>query len=58
MIKINALADGDFWEVMHIWSKQEWSPVGFQPFIDACIRRDRMDQARLYIPKVRSLTVQ
>ena len=52
MIKMNALADGGFWEEMHTWSKKEWSPIGIEPFIEACLKRERPDQAQLYIPKV------
>lgn len=52
MIKIDAMADGKLWEEMHAWSKQEWSPVGIEPFIEACLKRENFEQARLYIPKV------
>ena len=51
-IKIKALADADFWEVLQLFANEKKSPIGYVPFVEACISHHREDQAKFFLQKV------
>ena len=51
-IKIKALADADFWEVLQLFANEKKSPVGYVPFVEACISHHREDQAKFFLQKI------
>ncbi len=54
-IKIRALAEAGFWEVLKAFGFDKKSPIGYQPFVEICLKYENMEQARLYLPKVREV---
>ena len=52
LIKINALADGEFWEVLKLFASEKKSPVGYVPFVEACLRHNKEEEAVEYLPRV------
>ncbi|XP_041968252.1 vacuolar protein sorting-associated protein 16 homolog isoform X2 [Aricia agestis] len=50
-LRILTLAQKDEWEELDKFSRSKRSPIGFEPFVDACLRRARRDQALRYLPR-------
>lgn len=51
-LKIKALADGDFWEVLRLFANEKKSPVGYVPFVEECISHHKEEEAGFFIQKV------
>ena len=51
-IRIKAFADADFWEVLQLFANEKKSPIGYAPFVEACISHHREDQAKFFLQKV------
>ena len=51
-IKIRALAEGEFWDVLYAFANEKKSPIGYAPFVEVCLKHQNEEQARLYLPKV------
>ena len=52
LLKIRALAEAGFWQVLEAFAKEKKSPVGYRPFVEACLRYGTAEQARPFLPKV------
>ncbi|KAL2623066.1 hypothetical protein R1flu_003271 [Riccia fluitans] len=51
-LKIFALATIKNWEALEKFSKEKKPPVGYKPFVEACIEEDEKDEALKYIVKL------
>lgn len=52
LLKIRALAEAEFWQVLEAFAKEKKSPVGYRPFVEACLKYGTAEQARPFLPKV------
>lgn len=41
------------WEDLDKFSKAKKSPVGYEPFVDACLKYNKNDEALKYLPRCR-----
>ncbi|KFG27752.1 Vps16, N-terminal region protein, partial [Toxoplasma gondii TgCatPRC2] len=51
--KIDALADGRFFDELLAFAQYRTSPVGYDPFITACMRNEAWEAAAKLVPKVK-----
>ncbi|KAE8037229.1 hypothetical protein FH972_009838 [Carpinus fangiana] len=51
-LKIFALATIRDWDALEKFSKEKRPPIGYRPFVEACIEADEKGEALKYIPKV------
>ena len=51
-LKIGALAEGRFWDVLFAFANEKKSPVGYVPFVEVCMKYDNVEEAARYLPKV------
>ncbi|GMN54967.1 hypothetical protein TIFTF001_024090 [Ficus carica] len=51
-LKVFALATIRDWDALEKFSKEKRSPIGFRPFVEACIEADEKGEALKYIPKL------
>ncbi|KAJ3451823.1 vacuolar protein sorting vps16 [Anaeramoeba flamelloides] len=52
-IKLRALAKKHRWKKMYAWAKNEKSPIGYEPFVEICIKNRVGNEALNYIPLVK-----
>ncbi|CAF1050154.1 unnamed protein product [Adineta ricciae] len=50
-IKIQAYAKKNAWVQLLEFGKKQTSPIGYEPFIDVCIRYKRIDEARRFLDR-------
>uniref|UniRef100_UPI00358E0183 vacuolar protein sorting-associated protein 16 homolog isoform X2 n=1 Tax=Myxine glutinosa TaxID=7769 RepID=UPI00358E0183 len=51
-LKVEALAYLGDWQELEKFSKSKKSPIGYQPFVDACLKHGNRFEARKYIHKL------
>ncbi|KAF9588742.1 hypothetical protein IFM89_015179 [Coptis chinensis] len=51
-LKVFALATIRDWEALEKFSKEKKPPIGYRPFVEACIDADEKAEALKYIPKL------
>ncbi|XP_068634091.1 protein VACUOLELESS1 [Aristolochia californica] len=51
-LKVFALATVRDWEALEKFSKEKRPPIGYRPFVEACIDADERAEALKYIPKL------
>lgn len=51
-IKIKALSEGNLWEELEKFSKSKKSPIGYEPFVEVCMKENNLPEAKKYYPKV------
>lgn len=51
-LKVFALATIRDWDVLEKFSKEKRPPIGYRPFVEACIEADEKGEALKYIPKL------
>lgn len=51
-LKIFALATIRDWDALEKFSKEKRPPIGYRPFVEACIEADEKGEALKYIPKL------
>ncbi|KAI8421023.1 hypothetical protein MSG28_008153 [Choristoneura fumiferana] len=52
-LRILTLAEKNDWAELDRFSKSKKSPVGYEPFVDACLNRNNSDEALKYLPRCR-----
>lgn len=52
-LRIEILGSNYQWEELEKFSKSKKSPVGFEPFVDVCLKARNVNQAKKYIDKCR-----
>ncbi|KAI3971867.1 hypothetical protein MKW92_052396 [Papaver armeniacum] len=55
-LKAFALATKRDWDALEKFSKEKRPPIGYRPFVEACIDADEKSEALKYIPKLTDLT--
>ncbi|CAF1461168.1 unnamed protein product [Rotaria sordida] len=50
-IKIQAYAKKHAWTQLLEFGKKPTSPIGYEPFIDVCVRSNRLDEARRFVDR-------
>jgi hypothetical protein len=59
-VKVQALAHLDLWTKLEEFcfkSGKKTSPIGYEPFVDACLKKGQEKEAMKYIPHVKTLQV-
>lgn len=54
-MKIGALAEGGFWDVLFAFANEKKSPVGYRPFVEACLKFEKKEEGARYLSKVYAL---
>ncbi|KAK9013191.1 hypothetical protein V6N11_041210 [Hibiscus sabdariffa] len=54
-LKVFALATTRDWDALEKFSKEKRPPIGYRPFVEACIDADEKGEALKYIPKLADL---
>ncbi|CAK9821167.1 Vacuolar protein sorting-associated protein 16 homolog [Anthophora plagiata] len=52
-LRIQCLAEQGMWNELEKFSKSKKSPIGYEPFIDQCLKFNEEKEAKKYLPKVR-----
>lgn len=52
-LRIQCLAEQDSWSDLEKFSKSKKSPIGYEPFIDQCLKYNKEKEAVKYLPRVR-----
>lgn len=52
-LQITVLADGGDWLELEKFSKSKKSPIGYEPFVDVCVKHDNIYEAKKYLSKVK-----
>ncbi|XP_035218067.1 vacuolar protein sorting-associated protein 16 homolog [Stegodyphus dumicola] len=52
-LQITVLADGGDWLELEKFSRSKKSPIGYEPFVDVCVKHDNIYEAKKYLPKVK-----
>lgn len=52
-LRVQCLAEKKLWMELEKLSKSKKSPIGYEPFIDQCIKYNQELEGRKYLPKVR-----
>ena len=50
-IKIQAFAKKQSWTQLMEFGRKAHSPIGYEPFLDVCLRANRADEARRYVDR-------
>lgn len=53
-LRIQVLADTFQWDELEKFSKAKKSPIGYEPFIEVCLKQQKIDEAKKYLPKCRN----
>lgn len=51
-LKLTALADKEDWDELEKFAKSKKSPIGYLPFVEACVKRHNKYEAKKYVSKV------
>ncbi|KAL5285414.1 VPS16 family protein [Megaselia abdita] len=54
MLKIKVLGEQYKWDELEKLSKSKRSPCGYEPFVDTCLGRNNLVEAKKYLPKCKS----
>lgn len=52
-LRITVLAESFQWEELDKLSKSKKSPIGYEPFVEICLRKQNVEEAKKYLPKCR-----
>ncbi|XP_012286642.1 vacuolar protein sorting-associated protein 16 homolog [Orussus abietinus] len=52
-LRIQCLGENDLWTELEKFSKSKKSPIGYEPFMDECLKRGKEIEAKKYLPKIR-----
>ncbi|KAK0096935.1 hypothetical protein PV326_003829 [Microctonus aethiopoides] len=52
-LRIGCLAENNHWEELEKFSKSKKSPIGYEPFIDVCLKYGNQSEAKKYLPRVK-----
>ncbi|XP_029034323.1 vacuolar protein sorting-associated protein 16 homolog [Osmia bicornis bicornis] len=52
-LRIHYLAKEDMWSELEKLSKSKKSPIGYEPFVDQCLKYNKEREAKKYLPKVK-----
>ncbi|KAM7314366.1 putative vacuolar protein-sorting protein [Ixodes scapularis] len=52
-LKLSVLAEGNQWIELEKFSKSKKSPIGYEPFIDICLKYDNKYEAMKYLAKAK-----
>lgn len=52
-IRIQVLAEDRQWDELEKFSKSKKSPIGFEPFVEVCLKYGKTDEAKKYVSKCR-----
>lgn len=52
-LRIQVLAETYQWDELEKFSKSKKSPIGFEPFVEVCLKQNKPENARIYLVKCR-----
>lgn len=50
-MRIECHAENDEWSELEKFSKSKKSPMGYEPFVDVCLKYDNIAEAQKYVTK-------
>lgn len=50
-LRISVLAEQFQWEELEKFSKSKKSPIGFEPFVEICLKHNKIVEAKKYLAK-------
>lgn len=53
-LRIDVLAETFQWDELDKFSKAKKSPIGYEPFVEVCLKQNNVDEAKKYLPKCRN----
>lgn len=53
-LRIQVLADSFQWDELERFSKSKKSPIGYEPFVEVCLKKHKVEEAKKYLPKCRN----
>lgn len=53
-LRIQVLTDSFQWEELEKFSKSKKSPIGYEPFVEVCLKYHKAEEAKKYLPKCRN----
>lgn len=53
-IRIQVLADHFHWDELEKFSKSRKSPIGYEPFVEVCLKHNNIEEAKKYLMKCSS----
>lgn len=53
-LRIQVLSETFQWDELDKFSKAKKSPIGYEPFVEVCLKQNNIDEARKYLPKCRN----
>lgn len=53
-LRIQVLAETFQWSELEKFSKSKKSPIGYEPFVEVCLKQKNIEEAKKYLPKCRN----
>lgn len=53
-LRIQVLSESFQWDELEKFSKAKKSPIGYEPFVEVCLKQDKIEEAKKYLPKCRN----
>lgn len=53
-LRIQVLSDGFQWDELDKFAKSKKSPIGYEPFVEVCLKKNNIEEAKKYLPKCRN----
>lgn len=52
-LRIQVMSEHFQWDELERFSKSKKSPIGYEPFVEVCLKQMNVDEAKKYLPKCR-----
>lgn len=53
-LRIQVLSESFQWDELEKFSKAKKSPIGYEPFVEVCLKQSNVEEAKKYLPKCRN----
>ncbi|XP_055324768.1 vacuolar protein sorting-associated protein 16 homolog [Sitodiplosis mosellana] len=53
-LRIQVLSESFQWDELEKFSKAKKSPIGYEPFVEVCLKQNNVEEAKKYLPKCRN----
>lgn len=53
-LRIQVLSETYQWDELEKFSKAKKSPIGYEPFVEVCLKQNNIEEAKKYLPKCRN----
>lgn len=52
-LRIQVMSEQGQWDELERFCKSKKSPIGYEPFVEVCLKQMNVDEAKKYLPKCR-----